>query len=104
LPRRSLPEPTAGTRGADPGKLHLPRCRQRRQRGPALRQRQALGAQGQRQGALRRRETKRLEVVSVVAVVDRQAGGGEAIEVATASPFQALVTIDELYPDRPDRG
>ena len=45
-----------------------------------------------------------LEPVSVVAVVDRLAGGGEAIEVASAAPYRALVTIDELYPDRPDRG
>ena len=45
-----------------------------------------------------------LEVVGVVAVVDRLAGGGEAIEAAAAAPYRALVTIDELYPDRPDRG
>ena len=45
-----------------------------------------------------------LEPVSVVAVVDRLAGGGEAIEAATVAPYRALVTIDELYPDRPDRG
>ena len=45
-----------------------------------------------------------LEPVSVVAVVDRLAGGGEAIEAASAAPYRALVTIDEIYPDRPDRG
>jgi orotate phosphoribosyltransferase len=45
-----------------------------------------------------------LEPVAVVAVVDRLAGGGEAIETAAAAPYRALVTIDELYPDRPDRG
>jgi orotate phosphoribosyltransferase len=45
-----------------------------------------------------------LEPVSVVAVVDRLAGGGEAIEAAAAAPYRALVTIDEIYPDRPDRG
>ena len=45
-----------------------------------------------------------LEPVSVVAVVDRLAGGGEAIEAAASAPYRALVTIDELYPDRPDRG
>jgi orotate phosphoribosyltransferase len=53
-----------------------------------------------------------LEPVAVVAVVDRLAGGGEAIEVAlegAAQPsagrrYRALVTIDEIYPDRPDRG
>lgn len=45
-----------------------------------------------------------LEPVGVVGVVDRLAGGAEAIEAATATPYRALVTIDELYPDRPDRG
>jgi len=45
-----------------------------------------------------------LEPVSVIGVVDRLAGGGEAIEAAAAAPYRALVTIDELYPDRPDRG
>jgi orotate phosphoribosyltransferase len=45
-----------------------------------------------------------LEVAGVVAVVDRLAGGGERIEAAAAAPYRALVTIDELYPERPDRG
>jgi hypothetical protein len=36
--------------------------------------------------------------------VDRLAGGREAIEGAGGAPFRALVTIDELYPERPDRG
>jgi orotate phosphoribosyltransferase len=45
-----------------------------------------------------------LEVVGVVAVVDRLAGGAERIEAAAAAPYRALVTIDEIYPDRPDRG
>jgi orotate phosphoribosyltransferase len=45
-----------------------------------------------------------LEVAGVVAVVDRLAGGAERIEAAAGAPYTALVTIDELYPDRPDRG
>lgn len=45
-----------------------------------------------------------LEPVGVVAVVDRLAGGGKAIEAAAVAPYRALLTIDELYPDRPDRG
>ena len=45
-----------------------------------------------------------LEVVGVVAVVDRMAGGGERIEAASGAPYSALVTIDEIYPERPDRG
>lgn len=44
-----------------------------------------------------------LEVVGVVGVVDRLAGGGERIEAAADAPYRALVTIDEIYPDRPDR-
>ena len=45
-----------------------------------------------------------LAVAGVVAVVDRLAGGGERIEAAAEAPYRALVTIDEIYPDRPDRG
>jgi orotate phosphoribosyltransferase len=44
-----------------------------------------------------------LQVVGVVGVVDRLAGGGEKIEAAANAPYSALVTIDEIYPDRPDR-
>src|SRR4051812_18525019 len=44
-----------------------------------------------------------LEVVGVVGVVDRLAGGGGKIEAAAGAPYRALVTIDEIYPDRPDR-
>jgi orotate phosphoribosyltransferase len=44
-----------------------------------------------------------LEIAGVLAVVDRLAGGGEKIEAAAAAPYRALITIDEIYPDRPDR-
>jgi orotate phosphoribosyltransferase len=45
-----------------------------------------------------------LEVCGVLAVVDRLAGGAEAIVVAAGgAPYEALATIDEVYPDRPDR-
>jgi orotate phosphoribosyltransferase len=44
-----------------------------------------------------------LEVAGVIAVVDRLAGGGEKIEAAAEAPYRALVTIDEIYPERPDR-
>jgi orotate phosphoribosyltransferase len=43
-------------------------------------------------------------IVGVVAVLDRLAGGGEAIAAAAGAPYVACVTIDDLYPDRPDRG
>lgn len=44
-----------------------------------------------------------LEIAGVLAVVDRLSGGAERIEAAAGAPYRALVTIDELYPDRPDR-
>jgi orotate phosphoribosyltransferase len=53
--------------------------------------------------AIERIAEQGLEVVGVVAVVDRLAGGAEKIEAAANAPYRALVTIDELYPERPDR-
>jgi orotate phosphoribosyltransferase len=45
-----------------------------------------------------------LEIAGVVSVVDRLAGGAEAItEASGGAPYRSLVTIDELYPERPDR-
>jgi orotate phosphoribosyltransferase len=43
------------------------------------------------------------EICGVLSVLDRLAGGAEAIEAAAAAPYVALTTIDDLYPDRPDR-
>lgn len=54
--------------------------------------------------AIERVREQGLEVAAVAAVVDRLAGGGAAIEAAAEAPYTALVTIDELYPERPDRG
>jgi orotate phosphoribosyltransferase len=54
-------------------------------------------------GAIERVGEQGLEVAGVLAVVDRLAGGGEKIEAAAAAPYRALVTIDEIYPERPDR-
>ena len=45
-----------------------------------------------------------LSVVGTLCVVDRLAGGAESIEAAGGDPLRAMVTIDELYPERPDRG
>jgi orotate phosphoribosyltransferase len=45
-----------------------------------------------------------LEIVGVVSVLDRLAGGAAAIEAAAGAPYVALTTIDDVYPDRPDRG
>jgi hypothetical protein len=36
-------------------------------------------------------------------VLDRLAGGAQRIESAAAAPYHPLVTIDDVYPDRPDR-
>jgi orotate phosphoribosyltransferase len=44
------------------------------------------------------------EVCGVLAICDRLAGGGQAIERAGGAPYRALTTIDEVYPERPDRG
>ena len=43
------------------------------------------------------------QVCGVLAICDRLAGGAEAIEEAAGAPFVALTTIDEVYPERPDR-
>jgi orotate phosphoribosyltransferase len=43
------------------------------------------------------------EIVGVVSVLDRLAGGGGAIERAAGAPYVALSTIDDVYPERPDR-
>jgi orotate phosphoribosyltransferase len=44
-------------------------------------------------------------VCGVLAVCDRLAGGAEAIAAAAGRgvPYRALTTIDEVYPERPDR-
>ena len=44
------------------------------------------------------------EIVGVVSVLDRLAGGGEKIEAAAGAPYAPCTTIDDIYPDRPDRG
>ena len=44
-----------------------------------------------------------LEIVGTVSVLDRLAGGAEAIEAAGGAPYTALATIDDVHPDRDDR-
>ena len=44
------------------------------------------------------------EIAGVLAILDRLAGGREPIERAAAAPYVALTTIDDVYPERPDRG
>ena len=43
------------------------------------------------------------EVCGVRAICDRLAGGAAAIEQAAGGSCVALTTIDEVYPERPDR-
>jgi orotate phosphoribosyltransferase len=58
--------------------------------GSTLRALEALRAEGR-------------QVCGVLAICDRLAGGGEAIAQAAGAPYRALTTIDEVYPQRPDR-
>jgi orotate phosphoribosyltransferase len=55
--------------------------------------------------AIQRVREEGLTVAGVVSVLDRLAGGGEAIQTALGedAPYTTLSTIDEIYPDRPDR-
>jgi orotate phosphoribosyltransferase len=41
------------------------------------------------------------EICGVISVLDRLAGGREAIEAAARAPYVALTTIDDVYPQRP---
>jgi orotate phosphoribosyltransferase len=54
--------------------------------------------------AIERVRDEGFEVAGVVAVLDRQAGGAEAIRAAMdGAPYTPLTTIDDVYPERPDR-
>src|SRR5919204_3038831 len=44
------------------------------------------------------------DVCGVVAVLDRLAGGSDAIvRAADGAPYEPLTTIDDIHPERPDR-
>ena len=53
--------------------------------------------------AIERVREEGFEIAGVVSVLDRLAGGGEAIAQAAQAPYEALATIDDVYPERPDR-
>ncbi len=53
--------------------------------------------------AIERVRAEGLAIVGVVSVLDRLAGGGEAIEAAARAPYVALSTIDDVYPERLER-
>jgi orotate phosphoribosyltransferase len=44
-----------------------------------------------------------LQIAGVISVLDRLAGAGTVIERAAGAPYVSLTTIDDVYPDRPDR-
>jgi orotate phosphoribosyltransferase len=53
--------------------------------------------------AIKRLRESGLRVVGALAVLDRLAGGKKHIETTANVSFESLVTIDEIYRDRPDR-
>jgi orotate phosphoribosyltransferase len=55
--------------------------------------------------AIERVREEGIEIAGALAVLDRLAGGRKAIEQALGAevPYVALLTIDDVYPDRPDR-
>jgi orotate phosphoribosyltransferase len=52
--------------------------------------------------AIERCREEGLEIAGTVAVLDRLAGGGEAIVAAGGGDYRPLATIDDVYPDRPE--
>jgi orotate phosphoribosyltransferase len=54
--------------------------------------------------AIERVREEGFQVVGVVSVLDRLAGGADAIAAAgDGAPYAPLATIDDVYPERPDR-
>ncbi len=54
--------------------------------------------------AIERVREEGLRIAGVVSVLDRLAGGGEAIQAASGgAPYLPLTTIDDVYPEREDR-
>jgi orotate phosphoribosyltransferase len=54
--------------------------------------------------AIERMREEGLQIAGALCLVDRLAGGGDAIAEAAGGAYRALVTIDDIYPERPDRG
>src|SRR5918995_1724948 len=50
--------------------------------------------------AIERVREEGFEIAAVLSVLDRLAGGAEAIEAAAGAPYRPLATIDDVYPDR----
>jgi orotate phosphoribosyltransferase len=55
--------------------------------------------------AIERVRDEGFEIVGVTSVLDRLAGGAEAITAAAGgAPYRPLTTIDDVYPERPESG
>src|SRR5215211_4585209 len=53
--------------------------------------------------AIERVREEGLDIAGVVSVLDRLAGGAQAIRTAAnGAPYSPLTTIDDVYPERPD--
>jgi orotate phosphoribosyltransferase len=52
--------------------------------------------------AIERCREEGLEIAGTVSVLDRLAGGAEAIAAAGGGEYTALTTIDDVYPNRPE--
>lgn len=52
--------------------------------------------------AIERVQSEGLEIVGVLSVLDRLAGGADAVAAVCDAPYHSLFTIDEVYPERPD--
>lgn len=53
--------------------------------------------------AIERVREEGFEIAGVCSVLDRLAGGATAIEAAAGAPYTPFTTIDDVYPERPDR-
>jgi orotate phosphoribosyltransferase len=55
--------------------------------------------------AIERLKEEGIALAGALAIVDRLAGGGDVIEQALGDglPYRSLFTIDDVYPERPDR-
>jgi len=73
---------------------------------PALVVEDVVTSGGSLIAAIERLRDEKIRLAGALAVVDRLAGGREAIEGALDdpdAPYVSLFTIDDVYPERPDR-
>lgn len=53
--------------------------------------------------AIERVREEGFEIAGVCSVLDRLSGGAAAIQAAADAPYVSFATIDDVYPERPDR-